>query len=57
VLTAFDVIQNTDSRTLSEQSESGQGSLVFETVFLIVWLGAGIIAINGQLLGGKISFF
>lgn len=26
-------------------------------MFVIVWLGGAIIAINGQLLGGTISFF
>jgi len=31
--------------------------MVFEIIFVIVWLGAGIVAINGQLLGGNISFF
>lgn len=43
--------------TLSTSSSSGEGSLVFETVFLIVWLGSGVVAVNGKLLGGNISFF
>ncbi len=39
--------------TLSSTTESDDSSLVFEMVFVIVWVGAGIVAINGQLLGGK----
>jgi len=35
-------------------SESG---LVFSAVFVIVWVGAGVVTINTKLLGGKSSFF
>ena len=45
------------SFTLSFTANTTDGSMVFEIIFVIVWLGAGIVAINGQLLGGNISFF
>jgi len=35
-------------------SDSG---LVFSAVFVIVWVGAGVVTINTKLLGGKSSFF
>ncbi len=34
-----------------------QSTLIFTTVFVIVWLGSCVITINAILLGGKISFF
>ena len=42
---------------LSSATAADDKTLLFEIVFIIVWLGGGIIAINGQLLGGTISFF
>jgi hypothetical protein len=42
---------------LSAATNADDKTLLFEIVFVIVWLGGGIIAINGQLLGGTISFF
>ena len=42
---------------LSTVTNADDNTLLFETVFCIVWLGGAIIAINGQLLGGTISFF
>ena len=45
------------STCLSFSANTDDGSLVFEIVFVIVWAGAAIVAINGQLLGGNISFF
>ena len=42
---------------LSFSANTDDGSMVFQIVFVIVWAGASIIAINGQLLGGNISFF
>eukprot|EP00826_Nyctotherus_ovalis_P052119 TRINITY_DN656_c0_g1_i15.p1 TRINITY_DN656_c0_g1~~TRINITY_DN656_c0_g1_i15.p1 ORF type:complete len:156 (-),score=33.16 TRINITY_DN656_c0_g1_i15:55-522(-) len=33
------------------------GSMVFQIVFIVVWLGSAIVTVNGQLLGGSISFF
>ena len=34
-----------------------EASLVFSAIFVIVWVGAALVTINGQLLGGKLSFF
>lgn len=45
------------SLTLSFSTDTDNSSMVFEIIFVIVWVGAGIVAINGQLLGGNISFF
>jgi len=42
---------------LSTASNADEKTVLFEMVFVIVWLGGAIIAVNGQLLGGKISFF
>ena len=37
-------------------SNSSQSALIFAAVFVIVWVGAGIITLNAALLGGQISF-
>ena len=29
------------------------GAMVFQIVFIVVWLGAAIVTVNGQLLGGS----
>eukprot|EP00930_Biecheleria_cincta_P041259 TRINITY_DN28259_c0_g1_i1.p1 TRINITY_DN28259_c0_g1~~TRINITY_DN28259_c0_g1_i1.p1 ORF type:complete len:232 (+),score=32.28 TRINITY_DN28259_c0_g1_i1:62-757(+) len=43
---------------LSMQAEdSNQASLAFALVFVIVWVGSGIVTLNALLLKGKISFF
>ena len=42
---------------LSATTNADDKTLLFEIVFVIVWLGAAVIAVNGQLLGGTISFF
>ena len=42
---------------LSSSTHADDRTLLFEIVFIIVWLGAAVIAVNGQLLGGTISFF
>eukprot|EP00162_Nutomonas_longa_P001850 comp12423_c0_seq2/m.16272 comp12423_c0_seq2/g.16272 ORF comp12423_c0_seq2/g.16272 comp12423_c0_seq2/m.16272 type:complete len:185 (-) comp12423_c0_seq2:56-610(-) len=42
---------------LSAQAPEGQAALVFGSVFVIVWCGAGVVTLNALLLGGKISFF
>jgi len=34
-----------------------QAGSVFALVFVSVWVGAGVVALNGQLLGGSVSFF
>ena len=42
---------------LSIATNADDKTLLFEIVFVIVWIGGAVIAINGQLLGGTISFF
>jgi len=42
--------------TLSLTAREDQAALVFGSVFVIVWVGAGIVTINAALLGGTISF-
>nr|CAB3267828.1 protein YIPF6-like [Phallusia mammillata] len=39
-----------------DETTGGQGPQ-FAEVFVVVWVGAGIVTLNAQLLGGKISFF
>ncbi|CAN8062836.1 unnamed protein product [Agarophyton chilense] len=34
-----------------------EASVVFSVIFVIIWVGAAVITINGQLLGGRLSFF
>ncbi|CAM9370324.1 unnamed protein product [Heterosigma akashiwo] len=34
-----------------------QSALVFSAVFVVVWVGAAVVTLNAQLLGGNISFF
>lgn len=45
------------SSVLSISAPSDSSSLVFATVFVIVWCGAALVTVNAQLLGGSISFF
>ncbi len=45
------------SVVLSSATQSEDKTLLFEIVFIIVWAGGAVIALNGQLLGGTISFF
>ena len=42
---------------LSISAPANSASVVFAAVFVIVWLGAGAVSLNAQLLGGTISFF
>lgn len=42
---------------LSLESTVEQASAVFATVFMLVWVGASIVTVNAQFLGGSISFF
>uniref|UniRef100_A0A7S1S3N7 Protein YIPF n=1 Tax=Alexandrium catenella TaxID=2925 RepID=A0A7S1S3N7_ALECA len=43
---------------LSAQAEnSEQAGLAFALVFIIVWVGSGIVTLNALLLKGQISFF
>ena len=39
---------------LSIRAPDGQTSLMFASVFVIVWCGAGIVTVNAQLLGGTL---
>ena len=45
------------SVVLSSATATEDRTLLFEIVFVIVWMGGAIISINGQLLGGTITFF
>lgn len=45
------------SSLLSTNASEGQTSLVFAWIFILIWFGAGVVTLNAQLLGGKISFF
>ena len=40
-------------RALSSSTNADDKTLLFEIVFVIVWIGAAVISINGSLLGGK----
>lgn len=31
--------------------------VVFSTIFVIIWIGSGVVTLNAKLLGGKVSFF
>merc|ERR1712190_347327 len=43
---------------LSMQAESqDQAGLAFALVFIIVWVGSGVVTLNALLLRGQISFF
>mmetsp|Transcript_24556 Transcript_24556/g.75730 ORF Transcript_24556/g.75730 Transcript_24556/m.75730 type:complete len:191 (-) Transcript_24556:45-617(-) len=45
------------SMALSAGAPRDQSALVFAAVFVVVWLGAAVVTLNAQLLGGSISFF
>jgi len=42
---------------LSLSAPPSQEMVIFASVFFIFWIGSGIVTLNAQLLGGKISFF
>jgi hypothetical protein len=42
---------------LSISAPEDQKALVFAGVFVLIWIGAAIVTLNAQLLGGTISFF
>ena len=46
-------LTNIIHRVLSSATNADDKTLLFEIVFIIVWVGAGVISINGKLLGGK----
>jgi len=43
--------------TLSLKTEGNDSPLIFTLVFVLIWLGAGIVTFNALLLGGTPSFF
>ncbi|KAJ1452254.1 Yip1 domain-containing protein [Pelagophyceae sp. CCMP2097] len=45
------------SISLCITAPESQRALVFAAVFFVIWVGAAIVTLNAQLLGGKISFF
>jgi hypothetical protein len=45
------------SLCLTASAPAGQASLIFASVFVLVWAGAAVVTVNAQLLGGHISFF
>ena len=42
-------------RTLALSHQDG--SMVFQIVFIVIWLGSIIVTLNGQLLGGSMYSF
>ncbi len=42
---------------LSIASPPGQEDVLFASVFFIFWVGSGVVTLNAQLLGARISFF
>lgn len=42
---------------LSSQASNEQAGFAFALVFIIVWVGSGIVTLNALLLRGQISFF
>jgi hypothetical protein len=40
----------------SDATASGDGGPQFAEVFVLVWVGAAVVTVNSQLLGGTISF-
>eukprot|EP00405_Crypthecodinium_cohnii_P005179 CAMPEP_0194757082 /NCGR_PEP_ID=MMETSP0323_2-20130528/10666_1 /TAXON_ID=2866 ORGANISM="Crypthecodinium cohnii, Strain Seligo" /NCGR_SAMPLE_ID=MMETSP0323_2 /ASSEMBLY_ACC=CAM_ASM_000346 /LENGTH=204 /DNA_ID=CAMNT_0039676887 /DNA_START=51 /DNA_END=662 /DNA_ORIENTATION=+ len=40
-----------------QTGNSTQAGLAFALVFVIVWIGSGVVTLNAVLLGGQISFF
>ena len=41
----------------SSVPEEDYSTLIFGIVFVLVWIGSGVVSINSQLLGGSVSFF
>uniref|UniRef100_H2ZJE3 Protein YIPF n=1 Tax=Ciona savignyi TaxID=51511 RepID=H2ZJE3_CIOSA len=41
----------------AHDDKTGSSGPQFAEVFVVVWVGAGIVTLNSQLLGGNISFF
>ena len=45
------------SVVMSLNAPTNQASLLFALVFFVVWVGAAVVTLNAQLLGGTVSFF
>eukprot|EP01084_Bolivina_argentea_P259774 438465_1 len=45
------------SIVLSFRAPKDQTAIVFAAAFVVVWLGASLVTVNAQLLGGNICFF
>jgi hypothetical protein len=43
--------------TLGSSAQEDQSGLVFAAVFVVVWLGSGVVTLNASFLGAKVSFF
>ena len=48
----YSVCLSTSTRMLSFTAPQGQTALVFAAVFVVVWVGAAVVTLNAQLLGG-----
>ncbi len=42
---------------LSLHAQDNQSSTVFSAVFIIVWLGSGVVTLNAKVLGGNWYMF
>lgn len=42
---------------LGSTASNDQRGIVFAAVFMLVWLGSGIVTLNAKFLGAKLSFF
>ena len=43
--------------TLGSGAQESQSGLVFAAVFVLVWVGSGVVTLNAAFLGAKVSFF
>jgi len=59
VLGYGDVLASNDSLTLATSLATGSSyanaAVVFSLVFVVLWVGAIVVSVNAQLLGGKLS--
>ena len=42
-----------NQRSLSMQNESKESDIIFATIFVVIWIGAGVVTLNAKLLKGK----
>merc|ERR1719498_184900 len=45
------------SAQAARTGSTNQAGYVFALVYVLVWMGSGVVTLNAQLLRGKISFF